>query len=541
MEQHTLRDFISSFQFPFVIILIDPTEKLLPIVECSDHSESEAFAIYFLEYIQKTKTFKSNGSFMYSRYFCEFIQPLPNFYLGVLFTNYRKLIFQESLFIQEFQHEIRTPLAAILSMVSSLKDSVLTVSQKKDVGIIKDSCTYLFGIILNILDYNQLQKGEIQLEPTIFELQQLIDSCINIISPQAMNNQLDLGSVVMSDIPSHFTGDVRRVKQILVNLLSNAVKFSVKNARVEIRVEFNAIDSKLIFYVKDTGKGMTFIQKQKFGDKQQTGLGLLIVKSLCELFQGDMMLVFSEPRQGTIIKVTLPMIVAEEQKQYHNLKESFKDKKILIVDDNQTNRQSIFTSLMKWNIIPTICTNGTDALLTLSVHQFDVIFLDIKLQDESGFNIVKQILKQAKSVCPIIGISSIPIDLITKKIDKDLFCGFIEKPIMEIKMLEMLIDCLNIKSSSIYKILVLESNNVQLAIWRGYLTQMKILDPVCLLEIPKDFETIVKDIQIIICSLSFKKLLESNYKLSKKKIIYLDKNKIKTQQDFKDEIEFFTN
>jgi CheY-like chemotaxis protein len=195
---------------------------------------------------------------------------------------------------------------------------------------------------------------------------------------------------------------------------------------------------------------------------------------------------------------------------------------------------------MKWDIIPTICTNGTDALLTLRVHKFDVIFLDIKLQDESGFDVIKQILKQSKSICPIIGISSISIELLTKKIDKELFFGFIEKPIMEIKMLEMLIDCLKIKSSSIYKILVLESNNVQLAIWRGYLTQMKILDPICLLEIPKDFEKIVKDIQIIISSLAFKKMLENNYKLSKKKIIYLDKNKINSQQDFKDEIEFYT-
>jgi CheY-like chemotaxis protein len=536
MNELSLRNFLSSFTFPFVIILLDDTDKKLPIVECSPNPESEAFAIYFLEYIQKSRISNknTNGSFIYSKYFCEYIQPIPNLYIGVLFTNIRKILFQDNLFIQELQNDLKTPLFNVLMMVSSLKDSVLTLSQKNDVDIIKDSCTYLFGIILNILDYTKLQKGEIKLEPSIFELGQLVDSCINIITPQAKKDELNINYTIAPEIPNYFTGDSRRIKQIIVNLLSNAVKFNVKDGRVEIRVEFNNVNSTLIFFIKDTGKGMTFIQKNKFAEKNQTGIGLLIVKSLCELFKGEMSLVFSEPKQGTIIKVIIPVIVSEEQKQYHNLKESFKDKKVLIIDDNQTSRQIIFTSLMKWNIIPTICTNGTDAMLTLCVHKFDVIFLD-----ESEFDIIKKILKQIKYPCPIIGIIGNTVSKDQIK-NKDLFFGFIEKPLIEIKMLEILIECLNIKSSNIYKIVVLESNNVQLAIWKGYLTQMKILEPVCLLEIPNNFVELVKDIQIIIASISFKKILEMNYKLTKKKIIYLDKNKITKYVDFKEELEFHT-
>jgi CheY-like chemotaxis protein len=526
MDELTLRNFLSSFTFPFVIIILDDTEKLLPIVECSQNPESELFAIFFLEYIQKSKKPISSGSFIYSKYFCEYIQPIPNLFIGVLFTNIRKILFQDNLFIQELQNELKTPLFNVLMMVSSLKDSVLTLSQKEDVDIIKDSCTYLFGIILNILDYTKLQKGEIKLDSNVFEIVQLIDSCMNIITPQTKKNDLNLSYSIASEIPNYFTGDSKRLKQIIINLLSNAVKFNVKNGRVEIRVEFNKINNSLIFFIKDTGKGMTFIQKNKFGEKNQTGLGLLIVKSLCELFKGEMILVFSEPGQGTIIKIIIPIIVSDEQKQYNNLKESFKDKKILIVDENQTSRHSIFTSLMKWNIIPTICTNGEDVLLTLSAHNFDVIFLD-----ESKFNIIKKILKETNSSCPIIGIVE------SEKKDQELFFGFIEKPIIELKMLEMLIKCLNIKNSNIYKIIVLESNNVQLAIWKGYLTKMKFIEPMCLLEIPKTFSDILKDNQIIIASISFKKILETNYKLSKKIIIYLDKNEITTFNLFKEKLD----
>ena len=363
-------------------------------------------------------------------------------------------------FLAVMSHEIRTPMNGVIGMTSLLAQTPLTAEQRDYAETIRISGDNLLGIINDILDFSKIESGRLELEVHPFSLRVCIEEVYDLLAPRAFDKKLDLLFWVDQKITNLIMGDVTRLRQILVNLVGNAIKFT-NSGEIVIYVNEIANDDKnnlvLEFVVKDTGIGIPenkisslftpFLQvdvstSRKYGG---TGLGLAICSKLVNMM-GGIIWAESEEHKGSSFKFTMKTHYTDESIQLEPARVShpfLPGKRILIVDDNEANRQILSLHCKNWSLDPLAVDSGFKALELLKNEQFDLGIIDMQMPEMDGLTLAREIRKKiSKEEFPMIMLTSLGYRDESPDINL-LFNYFVSKPIKQSLLFDILTNILS--------------------------------------------------------------------------------------------------
>jgi len=319
-------------------------------------------------------------------------------------------------FLSHASHELRTPMTAIMGLTHLVLENELPKFQREYIEKIQISAEHLVNIINDILDISKIQAGKLRIEKEEFNLNDILDYVLNIISIQAKNNNVIVAVEIDQDVPSRIIGDSLRLGQVLINLLGNAVKFTY-DGEVTLyvkKVDIFANNIDLEFTIEDSGIGMTQEQVQKvfhsFSQADEstsrkfggTGLGLSISKQLVEMMDGDIK-VQSQKDVGTSFTFTIPFKLkdTEDKRQYRLPSSKLLNKRVLIIDSTDKESNSLVHGFSYFNYVSHAIPSFEEAVFDPEML-FDIVV--IHQNDLSKFAVkkIQELKKHSKGKCKVV-------------------------------------------------------------------------------------------------------------------------------------------
>lgn len=348
-------------------------------------------------------------------------------------------------FFSMISHELRTPIYTIQGLVEIIENTKNQKQREEFLNTLKFSNNHLSGLVNNALEYSKFRLGNVRLNKDAFSLDEMLTNICNSFSYQSHKSNTELHINIAENVETNVLGDRLRLSQIFINLISNAIKFTT-NGNIWIEVTQVTSFENMIrhrFVVKDDGigikkelisgvfdgfKGIHHIDKHKGG----SGLGLYIVKRFIEDLYKSSIVVESEEGKGTSFSFEIEMernlkntkvpIVNDED--YNNVLEGYN---MLVVDDNTINLMITKKILESAGAACTTVDNGFDAILLIQKNDYDVVFMDIHMPEQDGFETTQKVRSFNKNVI-IMALTAVDLEKVITKVHESGMNGIVTKP-----------------------------------------------------------------------------------------------------------------